>query len=78
MSTPYGKEIDRASQGVISYRFKSATTLHQYPWHGSAILQPETFVDWVSQNNGDGDMKDVIKVRLLFSTYTLADFLFRH
>ena len=41
-------------------------------------MQPESFVDWTSQNNDDGDMKNVIEVRLRFSTCALTDSLFRH
>src|SRR5437016_14124235 len=66
MSTPYSREIDRASQSMISYRSGQATTLLQYPWHSSAVLMSQSFQDWIGQHESNEDMKDVIQVISIF------------
>jgi hypothetical protein len=66
MSTPYSREIDRASQSVTPYRSGQAKTLLQYPWHSSAILMSQSFQDWIGQHESNEDMKDVIQVISVF------------
>ena len=64
MSSVYNGEINAAALSVVPYRATLTTTLHQYPWHRSTILEPSAFMEWIIQHRNSEDMEDVVEVRM--------------
>ena len=64
MSSVYNREINAAALNVVPYRATFATTLQQYPWHRSTILEPSAFMEWVIQHRNGENMGDVVEVRI--------------